>query len=257
MTPYYDHGGITIYRGDCREVLPSLNVSVDCIVADPPYGETSLCWDSQVSGWLDSAAKATRSLWCFGSLQMFMDMARERQIGQWRRSQEIVWEKHNGSNFHADRFRRVHELAVHFYMGKWADIWKHPVKTPTATARTIRRKERPAHTGHIDASTYVSHDGGPALMRSVIYARSCHGEAQHPTQKPTAIINPLLRYSVPVGGLVLDPFVGSGSTLIAARTLGCRAIGIEIEEKYCAIAAKRLTQEVFEFDQTSAPESAT
>lgn len=84
-------------------------------------------------------------------------------------------------------------------------------------------------------------------MRSVIFARSCHGYADHPTQKPEEIIVPLLKYSVPVGGTVIDPFCGSGSTLSAARNIGRSAIGIEIEEKYCEIAAKRLSQEVLDF----------
>jgi site-specific DNA-methyltransferase (adenine-specific) len=165
----------------------------------------------------------------------------------WKLAQEIVWEKHNGSSFHADRFKRVHELAVQFYRGEWAAIYKSPVTTLDATARTVRRKKRPAHTGHIDASAYTSEDGGPRLMRSVIYAPSCHGFADHPTQKPVEIIHPLLKYSVPPGGSVADPFCGSGSTLVAAKVLGLSAYGIEIEERYCEAAARRLSQEVLAF----------
>jgi site-specific DNA-methyltransferase (adenine-specific) len=78
-------------------------------------------------------------------------------------------------------------------------------------------------------------------MRSVFHVRSCHGYAVHPTQKPVGVLVPLLRYSCPPGGLVLDPFLGSGSTLLAARQLGLRAIGIEREERYCAAAVARLT----------------
>jgi site-specific DNA-methyltransferase (adenine-specific) len=77
----------------------------------------------------------------------------------------------------------------------------------------------------------------------VIYARSCHGYAVHPTQKPVEIITPLIEYSCPADGMVLDPFMGSGTTLVAARQLGRRAIGIEVEEKYCAAAVKRLRQQ--------------
>lgn len=246
MKPYFDEDGITIYCGDCREILSELD-RVSAIIADPPYGETSLRWDKQVRGWMDSAELVTDCVWCFGSLRMFMDMARGGESCRWNMAQEIVWEKHNGSAFHADRFKRVHEHAVQFYRGEWDALYKSPVYTNDATARTVRTKRRPAHTGQIDKTPYVSHDGGPRLMTSVIYARSCHGYAEHPTQKPVEIIDPLIRYSVPENGAVLDCFMGSGSTLVAAKRLGLRSIGIEIDEKYCEIAAKRLSQSVLPF----------
>jgi len=171
-------------------------------------------------------------------------------MAQWRQSQEIVWEKHNGSNFHADRFKRVHELIVQLYKRDtaWEEVYKKPVFTNDATARTLRRKRRPPHTGDIGVGPYQSHDGGPRLMTSVLYERSCHGYAEHPTQKPLGILRTLIEYSCPPGGTVLDLFAGSGSTLVAASAQGCKAIGIEIEEKYCEIAARRLSQEVLDFD---------
>lgn len=245
MKPYYEHGGITIYHGDGRDVVPIVG-PVSCIVTDPPYEETSLHWDSAVPGWLHLVSNAAPSLWCFGSLQMFMGLGAE--LGPWKKSQEIVWEKQNGSSFHADRFKRVHELAVHFYQGEWSQIYKAPVFTPDATARATRRKNRPPHMGDNGAGSYLSHDGGPRMMRSVIFAANCHGYAQHPTQKPVAILDPLLRYSCPPSGSVLDPFCGVGSTLVAAKQLGLSAIGIELEERFCEIAAKRLRQESFNFE---------
>jgi site-specific DNA-methyltransferase (adenine-specific) len=156
-----------------------------------------------------------------------------------------VWEKHNGSSFHADRFKRVHEHILQFYpaRSKWAEVYKQPVMTSDARTRTVRRKQRPPHLGQINGGYYVSQDGGPRLMRSVIYARSCHGYAVHPTQKPVEIIAPLIEYSCPPDGLILDPFMGSGSTLVAARLSGRRAIGIELDERYCELAVKRLRQE--------------
>jgi site-specific DNA-methyltransferase (adenine-specific) len=69
--------------------------------------------------------------------------------------------------------------------------------TPDATARTARRKQRPPHTGQIDAGHYLSHDGGPRLMRSVIYVRNCHGRAIHPTEKPSSASRNLIRTSCP------------------------------------------------------------
>lgn len=252
MEAYYNHAGITIYRAHWMEVIAGLPL-VDCCIADPPYGETSLEWDTAELVWLsamDRTVSAAGSVWSFGSLKYLSRLLASPGMSAWRQAQEVVWEKHNGSSFHADRFKRVHELAVHLYKQStpWADVYKNPITTSDATVRTVRRKQHPTHTGHIEAGSYTSHEGGPRLMRSVIRVRSCHGEAEHPTQKPLGIIDPLLRYSCRPGGLVLDPFMGSGSTLVVAKSLGFQAIGIEIEEKYCEVAAKRLSQEVLSFE---------
>lgn len=240
MTPYYSDEAVTLYLGDAMELLQHPFAVADATVTDPPYGETSLSWDRRVEGWPGLAQG--RSLWCFGSLRSFMATGPEFAAAGWQHSQEVIWEKHNGSSFHADRFKRVHELAVHFYKGPWADVYREVPTTPDATKRTVRRKRRPPHTGHIEASAYVSEDGGPRLMRSVIYCRSSHGSAIHPTQKPEGILRPLIEYAVPPGGLVLDPFAGSGSTGMAARELGRRAVLIEKDEQYAEVAALRLSQ---------------
>lgn len=73
--------------------------------------------------------------------------------------------------------------------------------------------------------------------------RSCHGYAKHPTQKPLGIIQPLIEYSCPKGGIVLDPFAGSGSTALAAWTLGRNSILIERDEKFCRLIVDRIQQE--------------
>jgi site-specific DNA-methyltransferase (adenine-specific) len=240
MKPYYQDGSVTIYHGDARGLLPEL--VADATITDPPYGQTSIRWDQWVSGWLDLVPTST--LWMFGTLRMFMDHAADFRSAGWKIAQDVVWEKHNGANLSADRFSRVHEQAVQFYRGRWDEIYHETPRTMDATRRTVRRKGRPPHWGEIGPSTYVSQDGGPRLMRSVIRVRSTHGYAEHPTQKPVGILVPLIEFSIPPGGIVLDPFAGSGSTLVAAKEAGRRAIGIEIEERYCEIAARRCSQEV-------------
>lgn len=246
MRPYYAEPGIALYLGDCREVLPALGpLGADLLIADPPYGETSLSWDRHCEGWLPAAAgalAASASLWCFGSLRFFM--ARASDFVGWRFAQDVVWEKHNGSSFHDDRFKRVHECAAQFYRGRWAAVHKSPVYTADATARTVRRKGRAPHWGVIGEGRYVSEDGGPRLMRSVLHARSCHGQAAHPTQKPEAVVRPLVEYSCPQGGLLLSPFAGSGTDLVVAKQLGLRAVGVEREERWCEAAVARLRQGV-------------
>jgi site-specific DNA-methyltransferase (adenine-specific) len=244
VIPYYEDDAVTLYRGDCREVVPALGLTVDLIIADPPYGETSLPWDRWPSGWPAALAGVSRSLWCFGSIRMFLD--RRDEFAPWLMSQDVVWEKHNGSGFAADRFKRVHEHAVHWYRGEWSKVYHETPTTPDATARRVRRVERPAHAGAIGHSQYESLEGGPRLMRSVLAVRSMHGRALHPTEKPLGILDPLIRYACPPGGTVLDPFAGSGSTAEAARLSGRKAILIEADERYCEVIARRMSQGVLE-----------
>lgn len=241
--PYYEDDQVVIYLGDCRNVLPLLG-KVSAVVTDPPYGDTSLDWDRLVEEWIAPMdVEPSGSVWCFGSLRFWMTAGSTAfHRAGYRYAQEIVWEKHNGSSFHADRFKRVHEFAVQWYRGQWSNVFKSVPVTMDATPRAVRHKERPPHTGHIEASSYLSEDGGPRLMRSVLQVRSEHGRAVHPTQKPVGIIRPLVQNACRPEGIVLDPFMGSGITLVAARELGRRAIGIEVNEAYCEAAAKRFDQ---------------
>jgi site-specific DNA-methyltransferase (adenine-specific) len=246
--PYWSDGaGVELYLGDCREVLPALGVTADLVLADPPYGETSLAWDRWPEGWLEAAAGVTSSLWCFGSLRMYLEHGGEFKAGRWKFSQDIIWEKHNGSGFADDRFKRVHEQPSHWFRGRWRDIYHEVPTTSDATARTVRRKQMPQH--HLGArgpSAYASDDGGPRLMRSVIYARPRRGRAIHPTQKPGAILEPMIEYGCAPGGLIVDPFSGSGSSLMTARMLGRRAIGIELREAQAEQSALWLSQMTLE-----------
>lgn len=222
------------------ELLPAVG-QFDAIITDPPYAETNLEWDKWPDEWPSLAIHAAKSMWCFGSLRMFMD--RSGDFRDWRMSQEVIWEKHNGSNPHNDRFRRVHEIAAHFYHGEWSAVFKCPQFTNDATKRVVRRKARPPQWGDIGAASYASEDGGPRLQTSVIFARSCHGSAIHPTQKPIEIVMPLLEYAVPPGGRVLDCFAGSGVVLEAARMTGRHAVAIEGSEHHCRRIVERLAQQ--------------
>ena len=133
MKPYFQTKTVTLYHADCRDLLPSL--TADVVVTDPPYGETSLAWDRWQHGWLDLIQPS--SMWVCGSLRMFLQHAAE--FANWKLSQDVIWKKHNGSNFHADRFRRVHEHALHFYRGTWDSVYKSVQVTMDDNKRTVRR----------------------------------------------------------------------------------------------------------------------
>jgi site-specific DNA-methyltransferase (adenine-specific) len=245
VKPYFDDGaGVALYLGDCREVVPALGLDADLVLTDCPYGDTSLAWDQWVDGWPALAASVSSSLWAFGSMRMFLGHGHEFAAAGWKFAQDIVWEKHNGSGFHADRFKRVHEHALHWYRGEWREQYRVVPTTSDAVKRVVRTKRRPPQLGQIDKSPFVSVDGGPRLMRSVLQVRSMHGRAIAPTEKPVGVLDPLIGYSCPPGGLVLDLFAGSGSTLEAARLCGRRGVGVEADEAQIERAARRLSQGV-------------
>lgn len=246
-TPYYADEHVTLYHGKFQNLLGG--VKPDLVIADPPYGETALEWDCWPDGWPSDAPG--QSMWCFGSMRMFMARAGEFSDGGWTLSQDVVgaepresvvtWEKHNGSGFATDRFRRVHEFATHWYRGPWAEVHHDVPRDPGGSGfKSVPKRGQTPHTGKIGTAAYI--DDGKRLAKSVIYARSMHHDAINETEKPVGLLEPLIAYSCPLGGLVVDLFAGSCSTLVAARSLGRRAIGFELREEQCEKAARRLAQ---------------
>jgi site-specific DNA-methyltransferase (adenine-specific) len=245
---YYQDDHVTLHHGRMEEVMQDFgeNEWADACITDPPYGETSLAWDRWVDNWPLIVSWHTNSLWSFGSLRMFMDHVDE--FKGWKLSHDIigeyevdtmVWEKHNGTGFAKDRIRKVHEIAAHWYQGKWSDVYREaPREDYHGPDKSGARLTKTPHTGDIGRSAYE--DDRTRLVRSVIKCPSIRG-GLHSTEKPPAVLAPLIEYAVPPGGLMLDPFAGSSSGLLTARQLGRRSIGIEADEATCEKAAKRLS----------------
>jgi site-specific DNA-methyltransferase (adenine-specific) len=256
--PYWEDpdSGLALYLGDCRDILPALGLQADLIVADPPYEETSHQWDRWPDGWLNAVAPVAPAMWCFGGLRMFMRYADQFTAARWHLSHDtigkedpddadVIWEKHNASGPNNDRFRRVHEQAGFFYQGAWRDVYRQPQRITTGVierGRVVR--QGPKEIGHRgEYATGSWSDDGTRLMTSVIKVRSMHRNGGiHPTEKPVPLLLPLIRYACRTGGLVVDPFGGSCSTLLAARQLGLRAIAIEGHEPHAEVAAHRLSE---------------
>jgi site-specific DNA-methyltransferase (adenine-specific) len=247
VSPYYEDEQVTLYHGRFEEILPTLDLHADLILTDPPYGETSLGWDRWPDGWPSIAAAYSRSMWCFGSMRMFLD--RRAEFTDWKMSQDVVWEKNRGSGFATDRFSRVHEHVVHWYRGEWREIHHEtPRVARTGPPKHVTRRSSSPHTGAISNDVpYV--DDGLRLHRSVIFHRNLQGTNPiNPTQKPIPVLTPLVEYASPRGGVVMDLFAGSCSTLVAARDCGRRAIGFEVREEQCEAAARRLSQQTLDID---------
>lgn len=214
MKPYYDHAGITIYHGDCREVLPQLGTA-DVILTDPPYGisyqsarridwqrKEKIVGDDNFPMWIFDELKPSVALlvWCrWDQMRLF---PKPRSF--------IAWDKGNHSMGDLEHeFGRRWEGCA-FYPGPKHQFRKRP------------------------ADLIIANRVNPSVLI-------------HPNEKPVEALTPLI--DCHVAEVILDPFMGSGTTLRAAKDLGRKAIGIEIEEKYCEIAAKRLSQEVFDFKE--------
>ena len=203
--PYYhdEKAGITIYHGDCRDVLPTL-APVDLVLTDPPYGIASVWVGGSRHGWGKADAdKAVRNEWDAApptNKEIASVVAQGRDA--------VVW----GGNYFALPPSRG-----------WL-VWNKPERNFTLAEAELAWTTRDNVIRVFDAN------------------RSDVGR-EHPTQKPIALMRWCLGF-FPDATTILDPFMGSGTTLRAAKDLGRKAIGIEIEERYCEIAVKRLAQEV-------------
>ena len=224
MKPYYEHAGLTIYHGDCREVLPTLS-KVDLVLTDPPYGTQDLG-------------------------------------GGYGRRQLHSLDGHNGRLIQNDRdlsaFKAAYPLIVDLIPNGWGLVFFAPRKTPEfvslVAGQWIGEVIWDGCCPGLGYTVRYQHESigvlkfgdAPRPIAPIISIIREYGEGvdDHPHQKPLAVLKKLAGF---VDGLILDPFMGSGTTLRAAKDLGRRAIGIEIEERYCEIAAKRLAQEVMDF----------
>lgn len=251
--PYYSDGRVRLYLGRFEDVMPALDEDLDLAIVDPPTGETSLEWDRWPKGWPARLATVASSMWCFASTRTLLEKRDQfRRIGPregWRFSHDVVWEKSNGTGPATDRFKRVHESVSFWYRGPWGSIHHEvPRLEHRGPDKSVIRRAQPAHLGQIGTASYV--DDGTRLARSVQRFPSVR-DGINETEKPVPLLELMVRYGCPRGGLVLVPFSGSGAVEEAARNTGRRAIGIEMREDQLEQAALRLSQDRLDFGEVS------
>lgn len=208
--PYYQDDAVTLYHGDCREITAWLDA--DVLVTDPPYGM------AYVSGWSKPrpiTGDATTEI-------------RDAVITLWGTRPAIVFGRWSEPRPTGVRARLVWDKGEWPGMGDLGFPW-----------------------GPSDEEIYVLGSGWVGKREGTVLRANRLGgaaSADHPTPKPIALMERLVAKCP--AGVIADPFAGSGSTLIAARNLGRRAIGVEIEERYCEVIAKRLSQGVLDFEES-------
>jgi DNA modification methylase len=225
LKPYYEESGIVIYHADCREVLPMLP-RVDAIVTDPPYGVNL--------GEADTGQERERERQPYSMFADTPEYLNEVVIPGFQAALAISRRAAiTPGNRNAFLYPKPDDIGVWYHpagsgRGKWGFVLAHvilyygpdPRGGQTATASSCSWRD------NLSVADY----------RKV-----------HPCPKPPKFVRWLVAKSSLEGETVLDPFMGTGTTLQAAKDMGRKAIGIDIEERYCELAAKRLSQEVFDF----------
>lgn len=216
MKPYFEDAGITLYHGDCREVVAALP-QVDLLLTDPPYllsangggigGQRQYMTDirGHLDAGFDIAILDRFPNWiCFcgkGQLKELLAATGDRVWGL------VTWNKPNPTPLCAGNYLPDAEYIVHAYQsGRLFGEYR-------------------------DKSRFITH---PVEKNGF----------DHPTVKPLAVVGKMINLGSEPGDTVLDLYCGSGTTLVAARDRGRKAIGVEREERYCEIAAQRLSQHV-------------
>jgi len=238
MTPYYEHAGITIYHGDCLAVLSSFAPdSYGIVFTDPPYSS-----GARNAATLRARGSMRRDEGAFGSDEWiggdnltahgFSMLVRLFGVETLR----VV--ARDGHLFSFMDWRQLPVLQGAIEAAGWSTraliVWD---KVHFGMGNGFRQQaEFVLHASKGTGDNFLRHDLG-TVFQSVRQS----DDIGHPTVKPVGVVQRILS-AVP--GSVVDPFVGAGTTLLAAKLLGRKAIGIEIEERYCEIAAKRLSQEV-------------
>lgn len=257
---YYEESGIKIYHGDCVGVLPKLK-EIDLAITSPPYDDLRdyggyifnykkvipLLYESMANGavciWIvgDQTINGSESGSSFRQALYFMETG-------FNLHDTMIWEKPNFSNPSVNRYHQIFEYM--FIFSKSSPKCFNPIKdVPVKYEKNFGKSTRRIKSGEMVeiASPLYS----KRAMRGNIWKAKTTGQLQPcaPIEHPATFPEPLISDHVISwsngGDLILDPFMGSGTTLRVAKDLGRRAIGIEIEEKYCEIAAKRLAQNSF------------
>ncbi len=232
MTPYYQDETVTLYHGDCRDIAPQLERgSVDFLLTDPPYGMAF------VSGW--TAAKATVKS---DGVRQGVRVVR----GALNDLQPVFADDMHALVFcHWESWPDFYDNLCHLFPIRNALVWAKGGGGMGDLRHEYAKDYEVMLFGARSRGRELAGKRTGAVIQG--HKRVPHQQRYVPFEKPVSLLIELIERHAPTGGLVLDPFAGSGSTLEAVKRTGRRGIGIELDERLCEIAAKRLDQGVLDF----------
>ena len=246
MKPYFETEAGKLYHGDCLDVMATLpDGSVDAVITDPPYGTTACKWDSVIPFepmWeqLKRVTKKNGAIVLFGS-EPFSSALRMSNIREYK--YDWVWDKKlAGNGILAKRQPlKIHEL-IHVFSSKVYNPQMSKGKMRVKMTGDIKTSEVNGGDGVRGTGEYMSDTYYPKSILQFSLAGLRAGRL-HPTQKPVALMEYLIKTYTNEGETVFDFTMGSGTTGVAAHRLGRKFIGIELDEGYCEIAARRMQKE--------------
>lgn len=220
MTPYYQDDWVTLYHGDCLEMMPQLS-AVDFVVTDIPYNAGK----KYGSEFNDRKPWPEWCAWLDKTVSLALDGAR----GMFSFLSNTAYRKY---------------LRIGMHEPQWTAVWHKPFSMAACGLSFFPHWEPIVYWGINRKKEWLF---GPDVLSYNV----CRNVWGHPTEKPLRLMKDLISRTY---GVVLDPFAGSGTTLRAAKELGRKAIGIEINEEYCEVIAERMAQDTLPFVEHTKPE---
>ena len=245
--PYYADDWVTLYHGDCLELMPHIP-TVAHIITDPPYSEHT-----------HKSVRRSNITYRDRGARYGADTRRNVDLGFGHLTPEV-------RSACASQFARLTtRWCIAFSDIESSHLWRadleHAGLDYVRTGAWIKVGSTPQFSGDRPATGFealtICHQpgrkrwngGGKHAIWSVpiVLDRGAQGKRFHTTQKPDGLMLSLVDLFSDLGEVILDPFAGSGTTLVAAKSLGRKAIGVELDERYCEVAARRLAQDALDF----------